>query len=45
MLKRISLSKEEIEGYYLVYDDSSLWPLCHTAFKRPEFVQQHWETY
>ncbi|MBN1868993.1 MAG: trehalose-6-phosphate synthase [Candidatus Omnitrophica bacterium] len=45
LLKRIFLSKEEIEGYYLGYANSALWPLCHTAFKRPEFVQKHWEVY
>ncbi len=44
-LKRIWLTKKEIEAYYYGYANDALWPLCHTAFERPIFRQQDWETY
>ena len=44
-LQRIYLSKEESEGFYYGFANQALWPLCHNAFKRPLFLQSHWETY
>lgn len=44
-LKRIYLSKEELEGYYYGFSNEALWPLCHMAFKRPTFRQKDWEYY
>jgi trehalose 6-phosphate synthase len=44
-LRRVWLSKEEEEGYYYGFANSTVWPLCHQAFCRPEFRRDHWELY
>lgn len=44
-LKRIWLNKEEIDGYYNGFSNSTLWPLCHIAHVRPNFHHAEWETY
>jgi len=44
-LKRVWLSKEEEEGFYLGYSNQALWPLCHLAFQRPVFKDSDWHHY
>ena len=44
-LRRVWLSEEEHEGYYLGFANEGLWPLCHIAFTRPTFRASDWETY
>ncbi len=44
-LKRIWLSKEEFDGYYNGFSNSTLWPLCHIAHVRPSFHRAEWEAY
>ena len=44
-LKRIWMTKQEEEGFYYGYSNEALWPLSHTAFRRPIFKKDHWETY
>lgn len=44
-LKRISLTKEEENGYYYGYSNEAIWPLCHMAFQRPTFRVGDWELY
>ncbi|HDL09844.1 MAG TPA: trehalose-6-phosphate synthase [Candidatus Omnitrophica bacterium] len=44
-LKRVFLSKEEVDSYYYGYSNQAIWPLCHMAFQRPEFYRQHWKLY
>ncbi len=44
-LKRISLTKEEENGYYYGYSNEAIWPLCHMAFQRPMFRVEDWEMY
>ncbi|NLE65726.1 MAG: trehalose-6-phosphate synthase, partial [Elusimicrobia bacterium] len=44
-LKRLWLTKKEMEGYYYGYSNSTLWPLCHMSFKRPVFRIEDWEAY
>ena len=44
-LRRVWLSEEEHEGYYLGFANEGLWPLCHIAFTRPVFRASDWETY
>jgi trehalose 6-phosphate synthase len=44
-LKRVWLTKEQEEDYYYGFANSALWPLCHVAFRRPLFRQDHWEAY
>ncbi|TPN57183.1 MULTISPECIES: trehalose-6-phosphate synthase [unclassified Mesorhizobium] len=44
-LRRVWLSEEEQQGYYLGFANEGLWPLCHIAFTRPIFRTSDWETY
>jgi trehalose-6-phosphate synthase len=44
-LRRVWLSKEEDDGYYLGFANEGLWPLCHIAHTRPLFRPADWEQY
>jgi alpha,alpha-trehalose-phosphate synthase [UDP-forming] len=44
-LRRVWLSQEDIEGFYLGFANECLWPLCHVAFTPPFFSRANWETY
>lgn len=44
-LRRVWLTQEEHDGYYLGFANEGLWPLCHIAFTRPVFRASDWETY
>ena len=44
-LRRVWLSEEEQQGYYLGFANEGLWPLCHIAFTRPMFRASDWEAY
>lgn len=44
-LKRVWLSKKELDGYYDGFSNGTLWPLCHLAHVRPNFNQDEWEAY
>ncbi len=44
-LRRIWLTKEEEEGYYLGFSNEALWPLCHIAYTPPTFDEADWNTY
>jgi len=44
-LRRVWLSKEEEEGFYLGFANEGLWPLCHIAHTRPVFRAGDWEYY
>jgi trehalose 6-phosphate synthase len=44
-LKRLWLSKEEMNGYYYGFANEALWPLCHTAYQRPTFTVEDWQEY
>ena len=41
----ISLSSEELEGYYDGFSNRTLWPLYHDAIRTPEFRRSWWRTY
>lgn len=45
VLRRVWLSKEEEEGYYYGFANSTLWPLCHQVYQRPTFHAEHWKAY
>jgi trehalose 6-phosphate synthase len=45
VLRRVWLTKDDEEGYYYGFANSTLWPLCHQVFCRPTFEPAHWETY
>ena len=44
-LRRIWLTPEEEQGYYLGFANEGLWPLCHIAHVRPTFRTSDWEYY
>ena len=44
-LRRVWLSKEEIEGYYYGFANEGMWPLCHIAHTRPTFRTEDWDHY
>lgn len=44
-LRRIFLSKEEMDAYYYGYCNEGLWPLSHIAYTRPVFLASEWQTY
>lgn len=44
-LRRVWLSREEVEGYYLGFANEALWPLCHVTFTPPIFREPDWNTY
>lgn len=44
-LRRVWLTKEEEEGYYLGFSNEALWPLCHIAYTPPNFDEADWNTY
>jgi len=44
-LRRLWLTKEEEEGYYLGFANEGIWPLCHMAHTRPVFRAGDWEHY
>ena len=44
-LRRVWLTKDEVEGFYLGFSNEALWPLCHVAFIQPTFRESDWNTY
>ena len=44
-LKRVWLTKEEVDGHYYGYSNQALWPLCHMVFQRPVFKINDWKYY
>ncbi|HWP84845.1 MAG TPA: trehalose-6-phosphate synthase, partial [Terriglobia bacterium] len=44
-LKRIRLTEDQLRRYYDGFANSALWPLCHVAYVRPVFLQEHWDGY
>jgi trehalose 6-phosphate synthase len=44
-LRRVWLTKEEEEGFYLGFANEGLWPLCHIAHTRPTFHVRDWDHY
>jgi alpha,alpha-trehalose-phosphate synthase [UDP-forming] len=44
-LRRLWLSKAQVEGYYHGLANEGIWPLCHMVFTRPAFYPPHWQTY
>lgn len=44
-LRRVWLDESDIEGYYLGFANSALWPLCHLLVQHFQFHREHWECY
>ncbi len=45
ILKRVWLTPEEENGFYLGFSNEGLWPLCHITFTRPIFREADWQMY
>jgi trehalose 6-phosphate synthase len=46
ILKRVWMSKDEVDKFYFGFSNQTLWPLCHSAvFQRPSFKLEFWEGY
>ncbi len=44
-LDPISLSAEEVEGFYEGFSNATLWPLYHDVVAKPEFHREWWDSY
>ncbi|MFC2004547.1 trehalose-6-phosphate synthase [Chloroflexota bacterium] len=44
-LRRVWLTEDEVEGFYLGFSNEALWPLCHVTFTPPMFRESDWNTY
>ena len=44
-LKRVRLSRSEVERFYHGYANQSLWPLFHMAMEKARFVRRYWKAY
>lgn len=44
-LRRVWLTKEQVDGYYYGYANQAIWPLSHIAYRKPRFLREHWEHY
>ena len=44
-LRRVWLTEDEVEGFYLGFSNEALWPLCHVTFTPPIFRETDWNTY
>jgi len=44
-LRRVWLTKAEVDGYYYGFANEGLWPLCHIAYTRPLFRAADWAHY
>ena len=44
-LRRVWLTKDEMEGFYLGFSNEALWPLCHVTFTQPIFREADWNIY
>lgn len=44
-LRRLWLSDEEIENYYLGYANQALWPLCHNVLEHVRFRDRFWTAF
>jgi len=44
-LRRVWLTQDEVEGFYLGFSNEALWPLCHVTFTPPIFKESNWNAY
>ena len=44
-LRRVFLDDAEVDGYYLGFANSSLWPLCHLLVQHFQYSAEYWERY
>jgi trehalose 6-phosphate synthase/phosphatase len=44
-LRRVRLTRPQVQGYYYGYANQALWPLCHLAMDKARFRRAHWRAY
>ncbi len=44
-LKRLKLSKEEVDGFYYGFSNRTLWPICHNFITKANFSRKNWKSY
>ncbi len=44
-LRRVWLDEADVEGYYLGFANSALWPVCHMLLQHYSFREEHWQRY
>ena len=44
-LRRVWMSKEEVDKFYFGFSNQTLWPLCHNVFQMPVFDESFWDGY
>ena len=44
-LRRVWLDEADVDGYYLGFANSALWPLCHLLVQHFTFRAEYWERY
>ena len=44
-LRRVALTRAQVNGYYYGYANQALWPLCHMALAHARFRRRAWEMY
>jgi trehalose 6-phosphate synthase len=44
-LRRVWLDDADVDGYYLGFANSGLWPICHMLLQHYEMRSEHWERY
>lgn len=45
VLDLVSLSEDEVEGYYYGHSNQVLWPMCHGGIWQTEFEERYYEIY
>jgi len=44
-LRRVWLSSEDADRFYLGFSNEALWPLCHITFTPPIYREEDWQAY
>jgi alpha,alpha-trehalose-phosphate synthase [UDP-forming] len=44
-LRRVWLDDADVEGYYLGFANTALWPLCHMLVQHYQYRAEHWDRY
>jgi trehalose 6-phosphate synthase len=44
-LRRVWLSQEDVQRYYLGFSNQALWPLCHNILEHVRFRDRNWNRY
>ncbi|MFW5988326.1 MAG: trehalose-6-phosphate synthase, partial [bacterium] len=45
ILKRISLSDQELDGFYYGFSNEIMWPLCHNFIDKANLNPDYWDIY